>query len=128
MTDQVTIDRIEKFIADLQAQKAALHPEQKPVSAGPEAATGRAGPEYACTQARSPRGWRHARPFLIGISTSPAILKAEIRAAVEHLCSASLRERPRWHGAGYHRDCVREVANGLPPGPRDPLDDDLPGG
>jgi hypothetical protein len=27
--DQLTIDRIKSLIADLQAQKAALHPEQK---------------------------------------------------------------------------------------------------
>jgi hypothetical protein len=27
--DQLTVDRIKSLIADLQAQKAALHPEQK---------------------------------------------------------------------------------------------------
>jgi hypothetical protein len=29
ISDQLTIDRIKSLIADLQAQKAALHPEQK---------------------------------------------------------------------------------------------------
>jgi hypothetical protein len=28
--DQITIERIEALIGDLQAQKATLHPEQKP--------------------------------------------------------------------------------------------------
>ena len=27
--DQITVERIKELIADLQAQKAALHPEQK---------------------------------------------------------------------------------------------------
>ena len=53
--------------------------------------------------------------------------KAEIRAAVEYLLRDS---------SGIARDdivrqiiqIVREAANGLPPGPPDPLDDDLPGG
>jgi hypothetical protein len=29
IADQLTVDRIKSLIADLQAQKAALHPEQK---------------------------------------------------------------------------------------------------
>jgi hypothetical protein len=53
--------------------------------------------------------------------------KAEIRAAVEYL----LR-----NAAGSARgdivleiiEIVREVANGLPAGPADPLDEDMPGG
>jgi len=53
--------------------------------------------------------------------------KAEIRAAVEYLLRDS---------SGTARDdivrqiiqIVRDVANGLPPGPPDPLDDDMPGG
>jgi hypothetical protein len=53
--------------------------------------------------------------------------KAEIRAAVEYLLRGA---------AGSARgdivreivDIVRQVADGLPPGQPDPLDDDLPGG
>jgi hypothetical protein len=53
--------------------------------------------------------------------------KAEIRAAVEYLL--------RNHSGTARADVVleiiqivRDVANGLPSGPSDPLDDDLPGG
>lgn len=53
--------------------------------------------------------------------------KAEIRAAVGYLLKGA---------AGSDRgeivreiiQIVREVENGLPPGPANPLDDDLPGG
>jgi len=33
--DQITVERIEALIADLQAQKATLHPEQKQQAASP---------------------------------------------------------------------------------------------
>ena len=53
--------------------------------------------------------------------------KAEIRAAVEYL----LRDASGNARGDIVRDVieiVQQVANGLPPGPPDPLDDDLPGG
>jgi hypothetical protein len=53
--------------------------------------------------------------------------EAEIRAAVGYL----LRDSSGSARADIVRDIVQivhQVANGLPPGPPDPLDDDMPGG
>jgi hypothetical protein len=57
----------------------------------------------------------------------PRDAKAEIRAAVKHLLSG-VSGNARGDMLRDIIQIVREVANGLPPGPRDPLDDDLPGG
>ena len=53
--------------------------------------------------------------------------KAEIRTAAEYL----LRDASGTVRGDIVREIieiVRDVANGLPPGPPDPLDEDLPGG
>ena len=53
--------------------------------------------------------------------------KAEIRAAVRHLLSG-VSGSARADMVRDIIEIVRQVANVLPPGQTDPLDDDLPGG
>ena len=53
--------------------------------------------------------------------------KAEIRAAVRYLLSG-VSGSARADMVRDIIEIVRQVANGLPPGQPDPLDDDLPGG
>jgi hypothetical protein len=53
--------------------------------------------------------------------------KAEIRAAIEYLLRNAVGS-DRGDIVWQVIDIVRDVANGLPGGHPDPLDDDLPGG
>ncbi|MDX6458859.1 MAG: hypothetical protein QOE55_2556 [Acidobacteriaceae bacterium] len=53
--------------------------------------------------------------------------KAEIRAAVEYLLRNAVGS-DRGNIVLEVIEIVRDVANGLPAGPPDPLDDDMPGG
>jgi hypothetical protein len=53
--------------------------------------------------------------------------KGEIRAAVEYLLKDAVGSA-RGHIVREIIEIVRDVANGLPPGQPDPLDDDMPGG
>jgi hypothetical protein len=57
----------------------------------------------------------------------PRDAKAEISAAVRHLLSG-VSGSARADMVRDIIEIVRQVANGLPPGQPDPLDDDLPGG
>jgi hypothetical protein len=57
----------------------------------------------------------------------PRDAKAEIRAAVQYLLSG-VSGNARGDMVRDIIDIVRQVANGLPPGKPDPLDDDLTGG
>ena len=53
--------------------------------------------------------------------------KAEIRAAVRYLLKGSVGT-PRAEIVREIIQIVSDVANGLPPGPPDPLDEGMPGG
>jgi hypothetical protein len=53
--------------------------------------------------------------------------KAEIRAAVKYLLNGAAG-RARGDIVQQIIEIVRDVSNGLPPGPPNSLDDDLPGG
>ena len=53
--------------------------------------------------------------------------KAEIRAAVRYLLNGAASS-DRGDIVGEIIAIVHEVARGLPPGGRNPLDDDMPGG
>jgi hypothetical protein len=57
----------------------------------------------------------------------PRDAKAEIRAAVRYLLS-EISGSARGNMVRDIIEIVRQVANGLPAGQPDPLDDDLPGG
>ncbi len=54
-------------------------------------------------------------------------VKADIRALVRYLLS-NATGNARGDMVGEIIEIVRQVADGLPPGQSDPLDDDLPGG
>jgi hypothetical protein len=76
---------------------------------------------------RSPGSWLIMPDHFDWDFHEPRDAKAEIRAAVKHLLSG-VSGSARGDMVRDIIEIVRQVANGLPQGPQDPLDDDLPGG